>query len=281
MRIAHLILAHKNPEQLEMLIKALQHPSFEIFLHIDGKSDQSQFTYLTRYPNVRFIRKRTKIYWAGYGTIQGTLNGFEEIIPLNFDYINVLSAQDYPIKTASYIYDFFKAQAGTEFITCESIKDEWKEAASRVHNYHLINFRIPGKYRLEKILTAILPARKAPFGYEFVGRANWFALTNKAADFIYRFQKEHPSYVRYFKLCWGADEFFFSTLLFNTPGFREKIKPNLTYVDWSVIEEKGHPKILDSGDFDKLTRSDKLFARKFDISRDEKIIHKLAEWLNS
>jgi len=278
MKIAHLILAHKNPEQLEMLILALQHPSFHIFIHVDAKVDQSKFEYLKKYPNVRFIKKRTKIYWAGYGTIQGTLNGFEEIIPLNFDYINVLSAQCYPIKTPEYIYDFFKGNAGTEFITCESIEDTWKEAASRVENYHLINLRIPGKYRLEKIITAVLPKRKPPFGFKMVGRANWFSLTNKAADFVLQFQKRHRSWVRYFKLCWGADEFFFSSILYNT-SFKNNIKPNLTYVDWSVVEEKGHPKILDSADFDKIMHSDKLFARKFDIKRDAAVIEKIVTYL--
>lgn len=275
MRIAHLILAHKNPDQLEMLVKALQHPSFHIFIHVDAKADQSAFEFLVKYPNLSFVKKRTKIYWAGYGTIQGTLNGFEEIIPLNFDYINVLSAQCYPIKTADQIHDFFAANNGTEFITCESIEDTWKEAASRVENYHLINFRIPGKYRLEKVMTAVLPKRKPPFGFKMVGRANWFALTNHAADFIMKFQQEKKAWVRYFKLCWGADEFFFSSILYNTE-FKSNIKPNLTYVDWSVIEEKGHPKILDSGDFDKIMQSDKLFARKFDIKRDVAIVERIA-----
>ena len=278
MKIAHLILAHKNPDQLELLIQALQHPEFNIFVHLDGKADEKKFGFLDSYQNVSKIVKRASVYWAGYGTIEATLNGFEQIIPLRFDYINVMSAQDYLIKTPQEIYKFFEENAGTEFISCESIKNEWKEAASRVTNYHLINYRFPGRHRIEKMITALLPARRPPLGYEIVGRANWFALTNAAAEYIFNFQKSRREYVRYFRFCWGADEFFFATILFNS-SFKKKLKPNLTYVDWSIIKEPGHPKILGSEDFQKLVNSKKLFARKFDIHHDKEIIFKLRAWI--
>src|SRR6059058_1117362 len=98
MRIAHLILAHKNPSQLERLIVALQHPSFFFYVHIDEKAGLQQFEYLNKYENVFFIKNRTKIFWAGYGTIQATINGIREILPFKYDYINVISAQDFPLK---------------------------------------------------------------------------------------------------------------------------------------------------------------------------------------
>src|SRR5690606_16747316 len=148
MKIAHLILAHKNPAQLARLVKALQHPDFDFYIHIDKKTAESPFCEALAGNNIIFIKKRTKIYWAGYGRIQDTLNGFEEILDTGkaYGYINVLSAQDFPIKSAGYIHQYFSNRRGTEFITCESIENEWKEAASRVKKFHLINWKIPGKY---------------------------------------------------------------------------------------------------------------------------------------
>lgn len=265
MRIAHLILAHKNPEQLERLLIALAYPSFYFYIHVDKKINQASFKYLSKIKNVFFIKNRTKIYWAGYGTIQATINGIAEILQNKYDYINVISAQDFPLKTAKHIHDFFLNNQGKQFITCELVEDKWKEAEVRIKKYHLINWRIPGKYHLEKLINSILPERKFPLDFAIVGRSNWFTITSQAAQYLLDFIKSHPEIVRFFKYSWGADELFFSIILYNS-HFKDQIEDNLVYVDWS--EKKAHPKILGKQDFNALEFSDKLFARKFDIDAD-------------
>lgn len=279
MKIAHLILAHKSPTQLLRLIEALDHPAFDFFIHIDRKTAEAPFRSVIRQKNVFFIEKRVKIYWGDWGTIQATLNGFEVIIPRGYDYINVISGQDFPIKPADYIFRHFYTHRGTEFITCDFIEGAWSDVASRISDYHLINWRIPGKFRLEKILTKILPPRVFPLDYKIVGRANWFSLTREAAHYAVEFLRTHPEMVRYFKYCWGADEFIFSTILYNSP-FRDRIKNNLLYVDWNSRGKiPGHPKLLGAADFDQLKASDKLFARKFDIEAGDEILNRLEQMI--
>jgi hypothetical protein len=276
MKIAHLILAHKQPEQLERLIRAMDHPAFSFFIHIDKKADIAPFRYLASRKNVFFIQQRTPIYWAGYGTIQATLYGFAEILPGLYDYINVISAQDFPLQPAEGIYRYICERNGTEFITCENIDTEWQEAAPRVRKYHLVNWRIPGKYRLENLLNRILPARKFPFPFTIVGRANWFTLSAAAARYILDFAGQHPRYIKYFRYCWGADEFFFATILYNST-FKNRIEPNLVYVDW--LPGKGHPEIVTTAKLDALKTSGKLFARKFDTTVDARVLDLLEEWI--
>ena len=280
MRIAHLILTHKNPQQLERLITALDHPAFDFYVHVDKKVDQGPFNYLTRKKNVFFIEDRARIYWAGYGTIQATLNGFKEILPKRYDYINVTSGQDFPLQSPDHIYRYIAERNGLEFITCESVEDQWREAVPRVKKYHLINLRIPGKHRLEKLANKmlekrLLPPRKFPLDYTIVGRSNWFTLTSPAVQYIHDFVKQHPNVVRYFKFCWGADEFIFATTLYNSP-FRDRIRENLVYVDWTGQKE-GHPRILNVADYDKMKASGKLFGRKFDADADYRILEMLEE----
>ena len=278
MQIAHLILAHKNPLQLEKLIIALQYPSFSFYIHVDKKVNIQPFEYLRKYKNVFFIKKRTKIFWAGYGTIQATINGIKEILPFKYEYINVVSGQDFPLKTAGEIYSFFLVNNGKEFITCRSVEHEWKEAEVRIKKYHLINSRTPGKYQLEKLINKILPERKFPLNYTLVGRSNWFAITYEAAKYIIEFLDQHPQIVRFFKFSWGADELIFSTILYNS-SFKDKITDNLVYVDWS--EKKAHPKILRTEDYNALINSDKLFARKFDADADAVILEMLENFLKT
>jgi hypothetical protein len=279
MKTAHLILTHKNPRQLERLIKALQHEHFDFYIHIDKKSDLQPFAYLAEQKNVFFVKNRTSIYWAGWGTIQATINGFEEILPKKYDYINVISGQDFPLKSADHIYQYLLERNGKEFITCESLDDPGWNVGPRVRNYHLINWRIPGKFRLEKLLNKILPKRKFPFDYEIVGRANWFTLSHDAAEYILNFLEKHPVIVRYFKYCWGADEFLFSTILYNS-HFKDRIVDNLVFVDWSG-PKSGHPKILGAEDFENLKASDKLFARKMDMDKDSEIFTLLEKHIGS
>lgn len=277
MKVAHLILTHKNPKQVERLIKALSHTAFDIYIHVDKKSDIEQFRYLADNKNIFFIEKRAKIYWAAYGTIQATINGFEEILLKQYDYINVISGQDFPLKSADDIYQFFRDGAGKEFITCLSIEREWTEAQVRLKKYWLINKRIPGRHKLENIINKILPERKFPLkDFIMVGRSNWFAITSDAAKYIMAFMKENPKVVRFYKNTWGADECIFSTILYNS-DFKNNIEENLVYTDWS--EQKAHPKIFTANDYNALISSGKVFARKFDIAVDGKIINMLENFV--
>lgn len=280
MRIAHLILAHKTPAQLDRLIEAMSYPAFDLYIHLDKKVDIRQFRYLAEKKNVFFIANRAKVYWAGYGTIQATINGFKEILQKGgYDYINVISAQDFPLKSPADICHYIANRRGTEFITCESIEDEWINAAPRVLKYHLVNWSFPGKYRLENIINFVTGPRKFPIkDYKLVGRSNWFTITEDAARHIITFLGNKPEVARYFKFCWGGDEFIFASILYNSP-FREKIHNNLVYVDWTG-QTQGHPRILLSSDLPVMLASGKLFARKVDMFVDNDVLLQLEELIS-
>lgn len=276
MKIAHLIIAHKNPAQLEILLNAMDHPAFDFYIHVDQKTDIKPFSFLFEREKVFAVEPRAKVYWAAYGMIQATINGIKNIqIAKKYDYLNIMSAQDFPIKPVNYIYNFFLQHKGAEFITCESLETQWTEALHRVKKYHFINWRIKGRHRLERIISALLPERKFPLDLEIVGRANWFTLTNEAAAYLIDFIEKHPEVTRFFKYSWGADEIIFSTIIYNSP-FKERIRNNLVYVDWTGAKG-GHPNILTKKDFPALKNSEKLFARKLDIEVDKDLFTMLEE----
>ena len=66
MKIAHLILAHKNPAQLERLIRAMKHPAFHFYIHVDKKSDIGPFEYLFDNQQVFKVQHRTSIVHNGH-----------------------------------------------------------------------------------------------------------------------------------------------------------------------------------------------------------------------
>ncbi len=280
MRIGCLILAHKNPEQVERLLRAMDHPAFDLYLHIDGKSDQAPFEYLAERPRVFLVRNRVKVFWGKYSLVQATLDGIAEVMDRGkYEYIHVMSAQDFPIKPMEEIYQYLVANKGTEFITClrESDGHEWwKDAALHTWKYNFHNLSIPGKYRLEALVNKIMPRRKYPVaGHEVVGHSNWFTITSESAAFMLDYLKRHPEVVRFFKYVWGADELIFSTIIYNHPAYRDKVQEHLVYIDWS--EHVANPKLLTMADLPALLATDKLFARKFDTEKDAEVVARLEE----
>lgn len=283
MEIAHLVLAHKLPGQLERMIKAMAHPSFDFYIHVDGKVDITPFLYLSELPRVHFIQNRTVVYWADYGTVQATLNGFEEILKAEkqYDYINVMSGQDFPVKSPEYIYEYINARKGSEFINCYSIYEPNRRyAIERIRGYHLLNTKIPGRYRLSKITGKIMPKRKFPLkDYTIAVGSNWFTLTSSTAGYILSFIQQHPEVVRYFKYSPCADELIFATILYNAP-MKNKVVTHLLHTQWSE-DKKIYPAILTPAHLNTLKTTDRLWARKFDSKINSSILDILEEWIHS
>ena len=272
MKIAHLILAHSRPEQLGQLVSLLQHPSSHVYIHLDKKTKAADFNYLKENRQVSFIKKNIRVYWAHYSIVQAVLNSFEEIIPEGYDYINVISGQDFPIKSIESFHHFLTINYGKQFISCLSIQKDWPQAAVRLSTYDLPKYKFKGKYKLFGILNKILPEKKFPLPYEMVGSSNWFTITKDAASYILTEIKNNRAIKRFFKYTWAADEIIFSTILYNS-SFKNMIKANLMYVDWNWEgASSGNPKVLSQSDLESLKISDKFFARKFDLSVTPTII---------
>ena len=111
MKLIHLILAHDTTSiiQLARLVNKLNHTDSLVYMHIDIKSDLNIFVnHFNAYSNVRFINKRVNIKWAGYSMIEAEQYCFEQILleEPNFDYLNLLSAQDYPIRPIEEFHQF-------------------------------------------------------------------------------------------------------------------------------------------------------------------------------
>ena len=277
MRLAHLILTHANPAQLSRLIDKLNHEGADFYVHLDLKTSVEPFASLSERKNVRFITKREKVHWAGYSLVEATVNGMWEILStgIDYSYINLLSGQDYPIKSTGYIHQFLSANPGRAFMHSLSVREEWTEAIPRIAEYHLVNMNFPGRYAVQGLLNKLLPERKFPFSMTPVGRSQWFTIAPECAKYIIKFLEEHPSFVRFFKLSWAPDEMIFQTILYNSRFKSAMVNDNLLYVDWSA--GKPNPKVLTMEDADRLRKSDKLFARKFSPSIDAGILDYLDE----
>jgi hypothetical protein len=272
LKIAHIILAHENPHQLDRLVARLTHPDAYFFIHFDLKTGEQDLSSLLANPQVFVVKERIKVYWGGYSIVQATVNticnAIESGIP--FDYINLLSGQDYPLKSTAYIHHFLENNPGKAFMEFYPIATEWTEAIPRLEKYYLTDYPFKGSLQLAAVLNAILPKRKMPNQLVGMGRSQWFTIAMKHAQYVVDYLSNNTRIHNYFRFTWGSDEIVFQTILYNSMYRDDMVNNNLRYIDWS--EKKPSPKLLTMNDKDALTFSDKLFARKFNSKKDGSIL---------
>ena len=275
MKIAHLIMVHKNPSQVKRLIDTLAHEDFDFYIHLDKKADMDEYAHLATMPRVKFIEKRHWVRWASYRFTEAILQGVREILATDeqYDFINLLSGQDYPIKPVASIYNFFARHIGCSFLSFEREGSPWwSHAITRVEQYHTTYFNFKGQYKLQAIANNVLPKRKFPLPYTLYGGpyGSWWTMSNDCANYLIEFIDKNSKLRRFTQFTWGSDEFLISTILMNSPYKDRIVNDNYRYIDWS--QGGANPKSLTVADANKLAHSHKLFARKFDINQDAEIL---------
>ena len=279
MKTAYLILTHKEPLQLKRLITRLADATVDVYIHLDKKVDKRLFDEVFALPNVFYVAKRVKVNWGGFSIVKATLNGFKEIIAsgIQYNYVSLISGEVYPIQSNQTITNFFAENSGKAFMEFLSVEKEWTEAIPRVRKYFLTDYKFPGSTKLEWLINTLLPERKPPLPFEFVGRSQWFSITLEQVRYILDFFKANKKFYRFFCFVWGSDEFVFQSILYNSPFRKEMVNNNLRYIDWS--EGGVSPKSLTMADATQLLSSDKLFARKFNNKDSHELMNHLDEQL--
>ena len=283
MKIAILIAVHKYPLQVKRLIEAFQSDQFTFFIHVDKKADISPFRKLITGENIIFINNRTKVEWAGFSQVVATQTCMKEIVAFdNFDYMTFISGQDFPIKKPAYFENFLIQNPNKEFISCVPFDLEnewWRRNKNRVLKYNLNNWKMLGKFKIQYVLNRITPNRTLPKSHIICGNSNWFCITIDCAKYVIKSIEKEKKLLKFFKFVWGADEMVIPTILYNSP-FKVNLTDSIVYVEWSKIND-GHPETLKIKDLDNILSSEKIFARKFDIYDDEKIITQIEQQLHN
>ena len=279
MRIACIIMAHKEPRQIERLIKKFNHLPFDFYLHIDKKIHQDPFEFLAQLPNVYFAKKRVRVRWASYSFLMAVQQTIFQVLEsrIPYDFISIMSGQDYPISPVSEIYHSLENNIGKNFICFEDDGEWWNHAMSRINKYHFTNFGFKGRYRIQFLLNALLPSRKFPLAYKLYGgpRAMCMTLSAECAAYVADFMYSNKKLRRFIRFTWGPDEFVIPTLVMNSKFKQTVVNDNFYYIDWS--KGGSNPKTLTVEDYEKMKHSGKLLARKFDISQDLVILDMLDE----
>jgi hypothetical protein len=290
MKIAYIILAHKNPVQLGRLVKALTYKNTAFLIHIDKKTDivpfKKELAGLTD-ADIRLVKKEDG-RWGGSGIVVGTIHALKEVAAAKFDYAILLSGLDYPLQSSVEIYNYFLRRRGLSFMEYfpvdEKLPKYWQERLSLYHfSMFGKSFSYPSSSRsiqrmsMDAALSLIFPLpRKFSLPITYYGGSQWWCLEKEAVQYVVDFVEQQPQYLKFHKYTKLIDEIFFQTILLNAPNeaLRKSIvNDNLKFIEWS--RPKPRPAVFTREDLGLLKNSGKLFARKFDMYRDSEILDML------
>jgi len=278
---AYMILAHKNPDQLQKLLGTLDRPENDIYLHIDRKAgfDYGQFS--VKQATLESINPRIRVTWGGASIVRVEMALLEAAVKRPHSYYHLLSGLDLPLKSNEHISKFFSDNAGKEFLDLWKMPDHTRKRVEYFtpfpegFHFFLTNW-------LNHAFKAIFPIRINK-DVEFYQGSQWFSITEDFARFVV----DHKDWVRKtFRHTGMCDEIFLPTLLMMSP-FKDNVylselaeghaitMANLRYIAWGGSGSIRHPRTFTINDYDTLTKVPHLWARKFDETIDSEIIDKL------
>jgi Core-2/I-Branching enzyme len=298
MRLAYIVLAHRAPKQVALLLSALRSSSARLYLHVDRRMPLKPFTRAVSAIGVHdaVVLPRHASRWGGIEVVDATLDGFSRGLADGCEYFVLISGQDFPLRPSDEIVAYLASSQARSYL------QYWPVEAS-VHRFHgrdrtefyayyvfgrrniciprgddvsHLNRRGRALNALLRVRTAFkLPRHHPRYARPFMGSA-WLNLSRVAVEYILEFVNDHPDYRRYHEHTWVPDEMFFQTILLGTDfaNTHEVVGDNLRFLKHGPGY---HPRTLVAADLREIIGSRKLFARKFDSEADSDVLAQLAQ----
>ena len=286
---AYLITAHNKKAQLLTLLRLLDDPKNDLYLHIDKKAqgfDEAELAAAAPSCRVQFV-SRQDARWGSEVFIDVIVSLIALASRQEHAFYHLLSGVDLPLKTQREIHAFFDAHAGQEFVSFERETAKPAVIEGRIAHWHWTNPVHPFLKKLDRRLAPVFGSlqsllkinriKHAPVVFQKGGV--WFSITHALACYVV---ETMPRYRAYYRASSCADEIWLQTLVANSPfmerrafmGWDDELAATMRFVDWSG--GGASPRTLTSADFDMLMESGMLFARKFDADKDANIIQRIS-----
>ncbi len=279
MKQAILITAYKNFKHLIDVVDFFDE-TFSIYIHIDKKSRIPQEVYkkLNNNSNVKLLSQKYTINWGGLNHLKCIL--FLAEIALKNEktqFFHLISGQDFPIKDCLHFKKMESATKSNDYLEYFEIPNkQWGNengGLDRVTYYHLFDVfdakkhikwlwrfvSIQKKFHIKRLITNKMP--------KLYGGSTWWSLSRDVLQYVINYTNKKPYLINRLKYTFCPEEIYFQTVIMNSVFSKQIINNNLRYIDWNpdrVGKYNPSPAILDLSDFERISTSDKLFARKFE-----------------
>ena len=299
MKIAILLLAHKNKQQVERLVGALRHDQMDVYIHLDQKADWTPEEWTL--PHVVFTPHRYDVGLFEFSMVQAQ----EELIRTarahgTYGYYIMMSGQCYPLMDAETLYHKI----------CSSYPEPMIEiVAPTPTNYVTVNFK--HVYILKRFKLRTYDFLKKHFSYKmyrllryipggfvwavsavkewFVtsprkrllacGRpmycgSQWWILPDRVIENVMPYFEDR-AFCSIVYDTFSCDETFFQTAIMDKQeenGIVLDDDGNFMNRRWFFIFDGGHPVRLTKEHLGEMRESRMFFARKFDMGIDREVL---------
>ncbi len=311
-RVAYLIVSHRLPDQVARLAGALRagSPAAPIVVHHDpsGEPLHAGARRALHDAEVRVLEPPGSLGWGGPGLLVAVLRSVRLMLrALEFDWVVLLSGQDYPLRPVAEIEAELLAAPHDAYLEAVSVPRARLGALARrrgvdefTGRYFFRWTRVPDEAaahwerrprlraatrlawpfvlvrRLPTGLHAGVVRARTPFTATMPCRrgADWWMLSRRAAETLDRAADERPELLRYLRSSIAPSEAYVATIVGAEPGLR-RVADHRRFVRWRA--RRPSPDVLGLGDLDAMLASGMLFARKFDSGVDAAMLDALDE----
>ena len=289
LNIAFLIVAHTNPEQLNLFIKQLlEYPHCDVYIHTDAKNP-GMVSRIQNSPRVFVLPEHYDVKWGDYTQIQ--VNNYLLKFAAahgEYDYYSLHSGADLAIRPVCEFASHLQETRHYAYYEASRLPTSWQYGGGfgRVALYWPKCFRkrlsphSPMRY-LRSLYGRlygwrILKGRELPEQYPLFGGADWFTISHACVLDLLNIVDTHKDFDELFINSLSGAEIYYVTLFELTKGTRSTQSKNmLRYVDWKERGQKlsvGAPNNCSMDFLSDIENSERYFARKFDSNYDNRII---------
>lgn len=302
--IAAVVLAHADPTQFRRLVAALN--DVPIFLHCDAKAPPEIYHQMVQGLPPRVVlcdRHRTSV--ASWSLVDAELGALREAMRrTSAEHIMVLSGADYPLVSMQELADSLSLWDGATYLWNVPLPFSpwdtpqhpdgglWRTRSRFIVIRRQVAFvrGVPLRWPIKRDVSPELELRAA---------SQWKIYARRHVEILLEVVEKRPDLIRFWRGTLVPDESFVASMLASPKLVGSEALPicydDAWYLDWSVSD--GHPKVLDSSDFDKLAEARwaipstpatasvldgqprplerKLFARKFTTAGSEAVLNRV------
>lgn len=268
-KIAYLLLCHKNAESVIAQVRALTASGDAVALHFDRKGAPEAFAKLTEtfrsHPEVVFA-ERVSCGWGEYSLVQASLNMLNAARKA-FDgatHYQLISGDCYPIKSHAQIRqslepgdcDYIEVN---DFFDSDWIKTGLREERLIYRHYFNEREQKTRFYWALDLQRRLGLKRKLPEGLRIKIGSQWWLLRASTVERILEFMRKRPEIVRFFKTTWIPDETMFQTIAFHSAPRTEIRSHPPTAL---IFSDYGMPVVFHNDHEAILKAEPRFFARK-------------------
>lgn len=303
MKIAYIVLAHKDPKQLRRLTDHLT-KSGDVYVHLDKKTDFREFCeQFGAHPRV-YISQKFSVWWAGWSMIKAYMHLMEiaYTAPEGYDRFVLMTGQDYPLMTANEIKTEFEKCKDVEFVMAYNLamSPVPTDCNKVLKRWYLDVPLFSGKLWLKcwrgfayRFLTQPWKRKsvKVPLGGKEVDP--YFgqmlsSFTRDGIELLLRTYHTDKAYNARMKRIFASVELYWQTVIFNSPlrgktvqgGAEHEITEHFGWAPHHYHSYIVDTSVYDENDFEELKNCGYMFCRKVVQGKSDGLMDKIDGWLN-